>query len=268
MKRYLSLLTLCLMFVFPSSRGVALEGPYDYSDWDRFLKIVVTNDGQTNYQLARENLAMLEGYLSRIEQIALRDYEGWPREEKLAFWLNAYHAGLVREILNHYPIKSVQDIPGLWDKTVMHFGKQGYSLNQMRRGNLIGAFGDEKIHLALSCGARSCPKMRNEAFTGPHVEGQLFLAAREFVNDDQRNQIIPGEKKIKLSRIFKWYAKDFILDFGRAENNLGLSPQEAAALSFVAYYLQDIDKLRYLEEAKYKVKYEKFNWELNDSSDV
>ena len=105
-----------------------------------------------------------------------------------------------------------------------------------------------------------------DAFTGPKVEGQLFLLTRKFVNDPVYVDIQPGRKKIRISRIFKWYANDFKLDFGTPEPLGKFSTVETAVLSFLSYYLEDEDKGEYLQQANYKIEYPAFDWSLNDQN--
>ena len=139
-----------------------------------------------------------------------------------------------------------------------------YSLNDIRVNNLIGVYHDEKIHLALSMAAKGGPKLMPEAFTGPKVEGQLFLLTRRFVNNPAYVDITPGRKKIRISRIFKWYGKDFKLDFGTPEPFGKFSEADVSVLSFLAYYLEDEAKGEYLQQANYKIEYPAFDWSLND----
>ena len=257
-------LVLSFVFFFPSAL-FALDKPFDHSAWDQFLKEFVNEQGEVNYEAAQKTPTLLNHY---IEQLAAVDYEDlvrkWPREEKLALWLNAYHVGVTRAILDHYPVQSIQNIAGVWDLPLVRIGNQTFSLNHIRARQLLGVYRDEKIHLALACGAKSCPRLRREAFTGPRVEGQLFLATRDFVNDPIYTQITPGQKKIHVSRIFKWYAKDFTLDFGSVEIGRKLAPEEIAVLSFIAHYLEDSQKVQYLEDGRYKIQYLLFDWKLND----
>lgn len=265
---YLTYLSKILSFLifshFLIPIALALTEPYDHSGWDQFLGSIVNNEGAVNYEAVKKDPEPLNRYLAQLEQINLRDYDTWPREEKLALWLNAYHAGVIQVVVEKYPVSSIQDIPGVWEAVAVKLGGGGFSLNQIRSEQLIAGFGDEKIHLALACGAKSCPPFRSEAFTGPRVEGQLFQITREFVNDPNFVRMTPGKREILLSRIFKWYAKDFILDFGNANNDLEILPEEAAVVSFVAYYLQDIEKSEFLESGQYGIKYLLFDWELHE----
>jgi len=84
------------------------------------------------------------------------------------------------------------------------------------------------------------------------------------VNNPKYVQIVPGSKKIQLSRIFKWYAPDFDLDFGSPERIGKFQRGDVSILSFLAYYLEDDAKIEYLQEGNYKIKYFPFDWSLNE----
>ncbi|MBN1687839.1 MAG: DUF547 domain-containing protein [Candidatus Omnitrophica bacterium] len=242
----------------------AIDEPIDHSSWDAFLKKFVNEQGEVDYRGVILDPSLVEEYqkvLKNIDFGALH-VQG-PREEELALVLNAYHVGIVTAVRIHGIIKSLNDIPGIWKIPLVELGEERHSLDEIKMGMLLERFRDEKIHMALSCGAKSCPKFPREAFTGPRVEGQLYLAAKEFVNDPIKNRIIPGSKKIEISKIFKWYGRDFRLDFGMAQNDLNLTEDEFAVLSFLAHYLDDAEKIQFLEEDKYKLKYLPFDWDLN-----
>ena len=239
---------------------------FDHSKWDLFLKQYVNEKGEVDYPAIVKDRTLLDAYGKDLQSISDEMGLGkeWPREERLALWLNAFHFGLIHAVVDHYPIKSVQDIPGVWEDSFTQVGGHTYSLNTIRNDKLISQFHDEKIHMALSCAAQSCPKMRREAFTPERVDGQLFLAAREFVNDPDMNWIKPGEKKIQISKMLEWYAKDFKLNFGVMDNDRGLSLTQYAVLSFLSYYLESAEKKEFLEQGNYKIKYLPFNWALNE----
>lgn len=249
--------------------GLHAATALDYSSWDSFLKKNVNEKGEVDYRSIKKDSQELNNFLESLTQAGGSDMKTWPREEALAFWLNAYHASMIKLVAEHYPVASVQKIPGFWDVTAFRIGKiekmrKQFSLNDIRVQCLISVYHDEKIHLALSMASKSGPLLMPEAFTGPKVEGQLFLLTRKFVADPRCVDVVPGRKKIMLSRIFKWYADDFKLDFGTLEPRGKLSAGENAVVSFLAYYLEDEAKDEYLQEAQYKIDYLPFDWALND----
>jgi len=239
--------------------------PFDHSAWGQFLTKYVSPEGLVDYQGVKTSPELLNDYLDKVQSVpSILSMGEWPREENLAFFLNVYHAAVIKQIADAYPIKSIQDIPGVWDLAVIRIGKIKISINDIRSKFLIQNFRDEKIDTVLACGAKSCPRLVPEAFTGPRVEGQLYLRARKFVNDPTYNMVIPGKKEIRIARIFKWYASNFKLDFGVLEKSEKFSDEEDAVIRFLAYYSDAVDKVQYLESRKYKIKYMPFDWSLND----
>ncbi len=264
-KIFISIVILLCSF----SAGLHAATSFDYSAWDVFLKKNVNERGEVDYQSITKDPKDLNDCLARLMAVNGTEMAAWPREETLAFWLNAYHAVLIKLVTENYPVSSVQKIASFWDIALFHFGERSktsnqYSLNDIRVKNLIDVYHDEKIHLALSVAATGGPQLMREAFTGPKVEGQLFLLTRKFVTDPAHVDITPGRKNIRISKIFKWYGKDFKLDFGTAESRGKFSASDNAVLSFLAYYLEDEAQGAYLQEAQYKIEYPAFDWSLND----
>lgn len=269
MKRFLLALAILLAFstALPGGGFAAKPQPFDHSTWDSFLKRFVSENGEVDYAGIKNAPELLDQYLNQVASIQASLFTAWPREEKLALWLNLYHAGLIKTVVDHYPIANVQQISGAWQMQTIRVAGMNVGLDEIRKNKLLQTFHDEKIHTVLACGAKSCPRLPREAYTGPKVEGQLYIAARNFVNDPEFNTITPGSRKIWLSKIFKWYQSDFLLDFGIPENDRGMRDSEYAVLSFISNYLDDADTNQFLEEGYYKIKYKKFDWHLNDWKD-
>ena len=255
---------LFLTSAIPAGFAAPLEKPYDHSPWDAFLKKFVNEKGEVNFAAVKKDPELLKAYLHQLRKVRQFDFLQWPREEKIALWINAYHAAAVKTAVRHYPVKSLQEIPSAWETKLLKVGKSQYSLNQIRSEQLIEQFHDEKIHFALSCMAKSCPQLSRDAYTGPKLEGQLYEAVRKFINDPQKNSIDPEKKKVQVSKMFKWYGPDFRFNFGKPDNEKGLSKEEFSFLSFISYYLDDSAQGTFLQEGRYKIRYLPFDWSLND----
>ena len=255
----------------PFAQTVQTSRSFDHSEWDLFVKEFVNGQGEVNYRAAQKKPEHLLNYLEKIKSIPEEEMKDWPREERMALFINAYNAGVVKFVLDHYPLKSIMQIPGVWDNALIQIGtstlshtSQGYSLNQIQKGLLLQKFRDEKILFALSYGAKGSSPLQKEAYVGPQLEGQLYRMTRRFVNDDKQNLIDPAQKKVVFSYLFKWYSEEFLLNWGDFPEEEKWKPGERAVLSFFVHYLQDDRRVRFLKEGDYKVKYERFDWRLNE----
>jgi len=135
----------------------AAEGPYfDHSLFEQFLKKYVNTAGEVDFSAVKKAPLLLNQYLSKLKTAAagkdpkLWDMEKvWPREEQMAFWLNAYHAAVISEIIKKYPLRSINDIEGVWTGPAIEVGPLTFSLNTIRLERLLKVFHDEKINMAL-----------------------------------------------------------------------------------------------------------------------
>ena len=66
---------------------------------------------------------------------------------------------------------------------------------------------DPRLHLALNCGARSCPPVKR--YTAEAIDEELRLAATAFCENDENVLIDEEGLRVRLSKIFHWYMSDF-----------------------------------------------------------
>jgi hypothetical protein len=166
--------------------------------------------------------------------------ELWTKNETLAYWINAYNAFTIKLIIDNYPVKSINDISQPWDKKFIPINGKSISLNYIEH-EILRKMNEPRIHFAINCASISCPKLLNEAYVPETLDGQLDNAAKEFINSN-KNKLTSGN--IKISKIFKWFKKDFetngsIIDFINNYSEIKLSSKE---------------KIGYLD----------YNWSLNE----
>ena len=94
-----------------------------------------------------------------------------------------------------------------WDLQWIKIGDKTYSLNDVEHKILRPKFNDPRIHFAVNCAAKSCPKVWNRAWTEENIEGALEKLTKSFINNKSHNQI--AKDQVKLSKIFEWYRDDF-----------------------------------------------------------
>ena len=172
--------------------------------WDGLLQRHVSA-GRVDYEgLAREG-GTLTQYLASLEDA---DPARWSRNEQLAFWINAYNAVVVAQILERYPLKSVRQVGGFFDQFRHRIAGRQLTLNSIEtQGRVLGDF---RIHFALVCASSSCPPLRSEAYVADHLDGQLSDQARRFLADPE-NGLRLDSATLWVSKLFNWYTTDFVL---------------------------------------------------------
>lgn len=218
------------------------------------MKQYVQN-GLVNYQALLQAENELDAYLDELRSISMDRLGEASREERIAFWINLYNASVIQMVLDEYPVERFDQLPAAFEVRTIRALGDFFSLSEVRDRVLRQGFRDERILMALVSGRMDSPKLFSEAFYGDRLEEQLNEAAHKFVEDETRNRIEPGEKKIFLSPLFRDFGSDFLLNFSSQENTQASSAIEAAVISFFLHHMQDPRKRLFLDSGRYKVQY-------------
>ena len=205
---FISILTSCGVKEIKSN-----STPISHDIWNKLLQKHVNAQGKVNYKGLIEDSTDFNKYLTLLKSNHPNE-KNWTKNERLAYWINAYNAFTIKLILDHYPVKSIKDIKNgipfvntVWDIKFIHIESATYDLNNIEHSIIRPRFGDPRVHMAVNCASTSCPNLRNEAYVAERLDEQLDAAATAFVNDKTKNILDP--KNPKLSKIFSWYRMDF-----------------------------------------------------------
>ena len=178
-----------------------------HAAFSALLKRYVNTDGDVDYAGLKSQLPKLNAYLSTLSQNPPQD--NWSRNERLAYWMNAYNAATLKLIAENYPLTSITKLDGgkPWDVKRVELGGTTYSLNEIENDIIRPRFKEPRIHFAVNCAAASCPPLRNEAYVASRLDAQLDEQTRAFVNDSRYNTFSSGTATV--SKIFDWYGEDF-----------------------------------------------------------
>ena len=188
---------------------------HTHSRWTRLLQAhtVEAPGPATNvrYRTLESTPAELEAYLAELSSVKAADFAKWPRDERLAFLLNAYNAFTVKLVVDAYPVRSIKDIGGLWEspwkkKFVPLLGRT-ISLDDLEHVWIRPQYREPRIHFAVVCASVGCPRLQREAFRATDLEAQLATATREFLGDRRWNRVTP--EAVEVSHLFKWYGSDW-----------------------------------------------------------
>lgn len=226
---------------------------FDHDLYDRLLKSHV-KDGLVNYKALKDD-PRLDRYLQQLASARLDDLKS--RNDKVAFWTNAYNAYTLKLIADHYPVSSIYDIKvpdyaDPWKVPMARVAGTVYTLDQIENEILRPKWPDPRIHYALVCAAKSCPQLRSEAYTAADLDDQFDDQAAWFMI--HRNQFDLSTRTAMLSKVYEWYAVDFGKDQTEALRTLIPHVEEPLALA--------LEK----EAKQWKVRFVEWNWELNEQN--
>jgi len=214
-----------------------------------------------DYSALKKERAALDAAIDTFAQATHAEEQGWTREQRLAFWINAYNAFTLRAIVDHYPIRgswltlqprnSIRQIDGVW--TTMRWRAAGHQI--LRR-----ELKEPRIHFAINCASVSCPPLPPEPYRAETLDAQLDAAARRYLASPEGLRI-DGDT-LRVSSILRWYGEDFVERYassapeGRDRIERGVrgviirfGPPEAAALA---------------RKASVRIRFLSYDWSLND----
>ena len=186
------------------------DGPsVDHSAFNDLLQNHVDEDGWVDYAGFKSDSKSLDQYIRALGKAPVKELG---RNHRLATLINAYNAFTIRLILDHQPLKSINDIPEekRWDAKRWNLGGQMYSLSQIEHELIRPHFKDPRIHFAVVCAAVGCPPLRNEAYAADRL-GQQLNEQAQYVHDHKTwFQFTGGEDAmVKLTKLYQWYSGDF-----------------------------------------------------------
>ena len=237
-------------------------------------QILDTNvrDGFVYYRALKSERGRLDRYAGSLN-VAPGVYDAWPREEKMAFWVNAYNAFVLQTVVDRYPMRgasprypagSIRQIPGAFETTRHRAAGRSVTLDEIEK-TIVPEFKEPRLQLALGRGAVGSGRLRSEAYTGSRIMEQLASIQKEFVSEQTMLKVDRSAGEVSLTPILSWHEGAFVAAYDKGATGpfAQRSPIERAALAFIAPNLLPLER-DLLEKNQFKVTYHAFDWRLND----
>src|SRR5262245_3971188 len=221
--------------------------------------------------LERDTVAVSDLASTRVDYAALRGSADWEallaslaaseparlatREERLAFWIDAYNVLAIDVVRRGYPVASIRDLGSLlrpvWKKPAGTIGGRSYTLDEIEH-EILRPLGEPRIHGAIVCASLSCPPLRREPYRAAALDAQLDDNMRRWLADPRKGaRLERASTTLTLSPIFDWFAEDFGDD----------------AVGFVARHLPPADAAWIREHrGELRVRWFEYDWSLNDTA--
>jgi hypothetical protein len=244
---YLALLTACV--------AAAASVP-EYALFDSVLQRSVLDNGKVRYGQVR-NDATLDRF---VGQIALVSPDSNPalfpkREDKLAYWINAYNALVLRSFATDYPDKrkrlgSLLGRANFFYRIKHNVGGRMRSLDDIEVNSLRKPLHDPRIHFAIVCASGSCPWLSRHAYTPENVNAKLDEEAKRYWAQARNFALDRASHTVTLPAILDWFKEDF-----------GSTPDKV--LAFVARYRPA--EAADLTKGTWNIRYFDYDWSPNDA---
>jgi len=239
-----------------STLALALE-KIDYSTV--FLKYL-NNDASMNYDdLSKE--PHRKQYIAQLNTIKVPNSKINSNEAK-AFWINTYNVCTLDLIADHYPIQSIQQIDDgkVWDKRFFQIGGQRLTLNQIEN-DLLRTMNDNRIHCALNCASKGCPKLAHLPYQSKTIDQELDSACQEWMRFNAYH-FEEGffSDTLYINNIFDWYLSDFPSDNPPSHS----SSKYDGVIQFIQKY-SDPEMKSKLQKQNYNIEILPYDWSLNDA---
>lgn len=216
--------------------GLSKEQQVDVSIFNELLSTHVRANGGVDYQGVAKDEKKLDAFIASFSQANLTKSSD---NEKKASYINLYNALMIRSLLRYAKSEKIDlnskdflniqindiDVSGgnIWntDDRKYHAQLGGRWVNldtiehELIRGKVKGDLKlwqvstlDPRIHVAVNCAAKSCPRLREKAYTAQNIDQMLDENMREYVNSSKQFKQV-SQSKLKLNSIVFWYYPDF-----------------------------------------------------------
>ncbi|MHC4509736.1 MAG: DUF547 domain-containing protein [Planctomycetota bacterium] len=250
------------------------------------LKEFVDDKGMVDYKGLRRKRLELRALLNEFNDLDPNEYKSWPKEDKIAFWINAYNLQKLKVVTDNYPIEPSSRILTIYwgPSSIRHIEQkvsrhkflvmdEEFTFASVEKRFFSGEFDDPRIFFALSNACLSSPPLRNEPYTGDRLDEQLDRQTRKFLAPSSPRgarlgfRIDRKRQKVYLSALFQLssYGKEFAEKFAIDRKFKDHPPAARAVLNFVSNYISRQD-VSFLEVGNYTIEYMSYDWTINDGS--
>ena len=180
--------------------------------WAAVLARFVDSGGRIDFAGLARDPADLDTYVAYLSRVSPASDPGrFPTAElAMAYWINAYNAlAMFNVIRSGMP-------PDLYAVRVRFFYRNRFLLGGSwislydLENKIIRPLGDPRVHAALNCMARGCPRLPREPFRADMLDAELQATTQFFFSEERNVRLEPETKTVVFNQILEFYKEDFL----------------------------------------------------------
>jgi hypothetical protein len=257
---------LLALSLLPSPPAFAANGIplHFYHHYEIVLDSALDKQGRVHYSSLKIQRRLLDQVLFQFESLSPSAFSHWKPKDQMAFYINAYNARVLQMVVDHYPLKSIQDIPVDWSALVFPLLGRSMTLKGVEEEVLEKPYADPRVCLALVPASRGGPVLRNRPYYGSQLDSLLEEQAWRFFKRPEEFNIDRIQNVVYLSPILRQHAGDFMKLYGTSRFTF-LDEKNRAVLNFVSQHVNPRDRDYLNKTPAFSLKYLEEDWSLNDS---
>jgi inosine-uridine nucleoside N-ribohydrolase len=240
-----------------------------FAGYARLLQDVVRLP-RVDYAALKNGRAALDAVIAEFAGPSAADEPQWTRQQRLAFWINAYNAFTLKAIVDHYPIRapwftlsprnSIRQIDGVWTTLTWRAAGRPVTLDDIEHRILRPEFKEPRVHFAINCASLGCPPLAGDPYRATSLDTQLDEATRRYLSSERGLKVDGGT--LRVSRILDWYGEDFVARF--APEAAGASDRIERAVRGVVARFGPPAAADLARRGSAPVRFLDYDWSLND----
>ncbi len=175
---------------------------------NEFFKNNVSLDGKIKYAAFKKSPGELMYILNNVSTLKIDQEE---KDTKIAFWINAYNLLVIKNVIENYPLKSVNFVTGFFEKK-FQIANNEYSLNEIEEF-LSFLMKDPGVHFVLSNGSNGGNKLLNSAYLPETVMYQVTYQLKSSINKPGFIKVNKDNNSIELPLLFETHKTDFVTQY-------------------------------------------------------
>ncbi len=225
------------------------------------LKDSVDKDGCIDFDKLKKDEDYLDIFFAKTNGMKERDIRILGRGGRIAFWVNYYHAAVLKLIIMNKGMGRLDKFiygPG---ERIFPYKGVNLSIKDVMAICIIGYISDPRVHFIVSNASYSAPKMKNGLYLESEIMADMENGVFEFLNNSDNFRVDKENKKLFLSEIFKWHMREFRGD----EDELYMisdkfTLSERRMIFFLMKYKPEYEE--FLSRGDYEIEYVPYNWKI------